>query len=183
MVEGELIQLENYGRTDISVDQQQDICLRKTAYLFSSCGRLGAILGQTETDQEEKLVLYARSLGMAFQLVDDLLDYTSNESVLGKPVLKDLEEGKVTLPIIYLMQRAGRAERDFVREVIRAQNFSPENKKEIIRLVSLYGTLSDVQRLAEEYAVEAKNCLMDFPPSIYREALLKVPEFVLDRSH
>ena len=183
MVEGELMQLEDNHHIDTLAEWQLKVCLRKTAYLFSGCGRLGAILGQIGAHEEEKLALYGRSLGMAFQLVDDLLDYTSNASDLGKPVLKDLEEGKITLPIIYLMQRADRAESNFVQEVIRTQDFSPDNKQEIIRLVRLYGTLRDVQRLAKKYAVQARECLMGFPDSTSREALLKIPDFVVNRTH
>ncbi len=183
MVEGELMQLEDNCRTDTLAERQLEVCLHKTAHLFSGCGRLGAILGQIVAHEEEKLALYGRSLGMAFQLVDDLLDYTSNVSDLGKPVLKDLEEGKLTLPIIYLMQRADRGERSFVQEVIRNQDFSSENKKEIVRLVRLYGTLRDVRQLAEKHAVQARECLMGFPNSTYREVLLEIPDFVVNRKH
>ncbi len=181
MVEGELIQLEHIGRTDVSVEEQLDICLRKTAHLFSGCARLGGLLGNADSEQEEKLGVYGRTLGMAFQLADDLLDYTSNVGVLGKPVLKDLEEGRATLPITYLMERADRTDRNFIREMVRDQDFSVANKERILRLVQLYGTLGDTRRLAEEYAEEAKRCLSDFPDSIYREALLKVPELVISR--
>lgn len=181
MVEGELMQLECIRSTEMMVDQQLEICMRKTAHLFSGCGRLGGMLGQVGREKEEKLGIYGRSLGMAFQLVDDLLDYTSNEHVLGKPVLKDLQEGRVTLPIIYLMQRADGGEQNFVRQVVRNQDFTEENKKRLVDLVENYGTLTDTHRLAQQYAEEAKRCLADFPDSIYREALLKVPEFVVNR--
>ena len=181
MVEGELMQLEWNGRADVPVNQQLEICLRKTAYLFSGCGRLGGLLGKVSLEKEERLGVYGQTLGMAFQLVDDLLDYTSNEHVLGKPVLKDLEEGRVTLPIIYLMERADRAEQNFIHRVVRNQDFSAENKKKIINLVESYQTLKDTRRLAQQYAERAKSCLTDFPDSIYREALLKVPEFVVNR--
>lgn len=183
MVEGELMQLACNWRVDISVEQQLEICSRKTADLFSGCSRLGAFLAGTDSGRENRLGVYGRSLGMAFQLVDDILDYTSNETVLGKPVLKDLEEGKATLPIIYLMQRADRAERRFIERVVQAQDFSSENKKKIIRLVRAYQTLAETQTLAERFAQEARSTLLDFPDSIYKEALLKVPEFILNRNH
>ena len=183
MVEGELIQWEQYGRIDLSVEEQLEICRRKTAYLFSGCGRLGAILADMDEQQEEKLGTYGHSVGMAFQLTDDLLDYTSNEDTLGKPVLKDLEEGNITLPIIYLMERADQKEQDFIREVVRTQDFSSANKKRIMELVRAYGTLSEVQNLAEEYARKAKTVLLDFPDSIYREALLNFADFVIDREN
>lgn len=181
MVEGELMQLKLNGRADISADEQLAVCLHKTACLFSACGRLGGLLGRVSSEREERLGVYGRALGMAFQLVDDLLDYTSNEHVLGKPVLKDLEEGKVTLPIIYLMQRAEKRERKFIGDIIRQQDFSTENKREIIRLVQTYETLTETQNLANHYAAQARDCLLDFPDSIFRDALLKVPELVVSR--
>ena len=183
MVEGELSQWEQYGRIDLSVEEQLEICRRKTAHLFSGCGRLGAILADMDEQQEEKLGTYGHSVGMAFQLTDDLLDYTSNEDTLGKPVLKDLEEGKITLPIIYLMERADQKEQDFIREVVQTQDFSSANKKRIMGLVRAYGTLSEVQKLAEEYTRKAKMVLLDFPDSIYREALLNFADIVIDRKN
>lgn len=181
LVEGELMQLEHIGSSEVSVEEQLEICLRKTAYLFSGCARLGGLLGNVGLEKERKLDDYGRTLGMAFQLVDDLLDYTSNAQVLGKPVLKDLEEGRATLPITYLMERADRTECSFVRQVVRSQAFSAENKERILHLVQAYGTLDDTGKLAQEYANQAKTCLSDFPDSIYRDALLKVPELVLGR--
>jgi len=183
MVEGELVQWEQFGRIDLSVEEQLEICRRKTAYLFSGCGRLGAILADMDEQKEQKLGTYGQSVGMAFQLTDDLLDYTSNEDTLGKPVLKDLEEGNITLPIIYLMQRADQKEQDFISKVVRTKDFSSANKKRIMELVRAYGTLGEVQDLAEEYVRKAKTALLDFPDSIYREALLKFADFVIDREH
>ncbi len=183
MVEGELIQWEQYGRIDLSVEDQLEICRRKTAHLFSGCGRLGAILADMDEQHEERLGTYGHAVGMAFQLTDDLLDYTSNEDTLGKPVLKDLEEGNITLPIIYLMQRADQKEQEFVREVVRTQDFSSANKKRIMDLVQAYGTLSEVQNLAEEYVRKAKTALVDLPDSIYRDALLNLADFVIDRKN
>ena len=181
MIEGELLQLRQQGIADLSVEEQLDICYRKTAHLFSGCGRLGAILGNVDSNQEKKLGAYGNAVGMAFQLIDDLLDYSSDEGTLGKPVLKDLEEGKTTLPIIYLLQRANRTEQKFVRDVIANQDFTLENKKEIIRLIHSHKTLEEVVKLATKYALDAKQALLDFPESAYREALLRFPEFVINR--
>ncbi|RPJ86581.1 MAG: polyprenyl synthetase family protein, partial [Acidobacteria bacterium] len=101
--------------------------------------------------------------------------------VLGKPVLKDLEEGRVTLPITYLMQRATGREKDFVRTVIRDKDFTEENKRKIIDLVNAYETGDELKRLAEKYAADAKESLAGFPDSIYRDALLRIPDFVTTR--
>ncbi|RPI28162.1 MAG: polyprenyl synthetase family protein [Acidobacteria bacterium] len=181
MVEGELIQLDQNGRSDISVEEQLEICRRKTAYLFGACGRLGGILGNVGAELERKIERYGTSLGMAFQLIDDLLDYTSSEEVLGKPVLKDLEEGRVTLPITYLMQRATSREKEFVGRVIRTKNFSAENKARILELVNAYQTGEELKQLARRYSEEAKECISHFPDSVYRDALLRIPDFVTAR--
>lgn len=181
MVEGELIQLEENGRLDITEQRQMDICLRKTAWLFSGCGRLAAIVAGADSGAEEKLADYGRHLGLAFQLTDDLLDYTSNERTLGKPVLKDLEEGKITLPIIYLMERAGESERRFLRDVVARQDFSSSNKKRIIEMVERHGTLEDCRALARQYARQAEESLRMFPDSVYREALVQIPQMIISR--
>jgi len=181
MVEGELIQLEQQGRLDLSVEEHLEVCRRKTAHLFAGCGRLGAILAEVDAEQEEKLHEYGHALGMAFQLTDDLLDYTSNEDTLGKPVLKDLVEGRTTLPIIHLMERAKSEETDFIRDVVQNQDFNPQNKQRIIDLVHAYGALEESQTLAEEYVLQAKEALLAFPESIYRDALFSLAELVMDR--
>jgi octaprenyl-diphosphate synthase len=182
MVEGELMQLQQNGRLDISAEEHLEVCLHKTGYLFSGCGKLGAILGGNGAEAESQLSHYGRAVGMAFQLTDDLLDYTSRQEVLGKPVLKDLEEGKITLPMIYLMQRADASEIAFVSEVLQSRDFSAGNKKRILSLVRAYETLPELMELACRYAAEAKACLDGFPESIYREALLRIPDLVVNRT-
>ena len=181
MINGELMQLEQDGHLDVSEEYQMEVCLRKTARLFSGCGRLAAIMANVEAEQEEALADYGRSLGLAFQLTDDLLDFTSEESVLGKPVLKDLQEGKLTLPIIYLLRRAKENEKEFVRNMVLKHDFSADNKSRVMDLVNRYGTLRDIQKLARVYADRSRKALEDFPPSVYREALLQIPGFILDR--
>ncbi len=181
MVEGELIQLEQNGRLDITRQQHMEISLRKTAWLFSGCGRLAAIVSGADAESEDKLAEYGRCLGLAFQLTDDLLDYTSDQETLGKPVLKDLEEGKITLPIISLMQRAGEADRGFLRGVIEGRDFSPGNKSRILELVRLHRTLQESRALARDYARRAVQCASAFPDSIYREALIQIPQLIVQR--
>jgi octaprenyl-diphosphate synthase len=105
MIEGELYQLSKKGDVTISEDEHLDIVRRKTAYLFGGCARIGGILGEATPDQERALEQYGISLGMSFQLIDDLLDFAGDESALGKPVGGDLREGKITLPIIRLLQQ------------------------------------------------------------------------------
>lgn len=183
MVEGELIQLERNYKLSSSVEEHLKVCWHKTAYLFAGCGRLGAITSGADREQEENLAAYGEALGMAFQLVDDLLDYTAKESVLGKPVMKDLEEGSVTLPIISLMRQATPAEQAFLQDVVERRDFSAANKDEILKLIRNYGTLEEVRALAGEYAEKARLALAGFPDTPYRDALLELPEVVLTRSN
>jgi octaprenyl-diphosphate synthase len=183
MVEGELLQLQQNYRLDISTEDHLRICWHKTAHLFSGCGRLGAILGDVDGATEDCLADYGESIGMAFQLVDDLLDYTSSEEALGKPVLKDLEEGTVTLPIIHLYQRAEAEERRFLDSVVSHRKFSEANKTRIIELVRKYGTVEESRRLANDYAARAQQSLSRFPFSAYREALLELPHFIISRKN
>ncbi|MEO7652291.1 MAG: polyprenyl synthetase family protein, partial [Bryobacteraceae bacterium] len=106
MVEGELLQLERIGRIDVTEADYMELVHRKTAGLFSACARLGALVAGADSRTEERLGEYAWNLGMAFQLVDDQLDFTAREQVLGKPVAGDLREGKITLPLIYALEKA-----------------------------------------------------------------------------
>ena len=117
MVTGEMMQLELDRKLETSVEDQIEICRRKTARLFSACASLPAILSGSGSEVEERLAEYGRALGMVFQLTDDMLDYTADEEGLGKPVMKDLEEGKITLPIIFLLEQANQVEREFIRRV------------------------------------------------------------------
>ena len=181
MVEGELLQLQLRYRLDVSTEDYYKVCWYKTAHLFSGCGRLGALASEAEPEVERALGGFGRALGMAFQLVDDLLDYTSSESTLGKPVLKDLEEGSVTLPIIQLMAKANPREREFLESLVRDRCFTPENKAEVVELVRRYATLDDVRSKAVEFAEEARRFLVDLPPSPYKSALAELPDLILNR--
>ncbi len=181
MVEGELLQLERQWKLDVSADEHVEICFRKTARLFEGCGRLAAVIAEAGAEAEERLAEYGRFLGMTFQLTDDLLDYTSNTAILGKPVLKDLQEGKVTLPIIHLLERAAPPDRAFVQEVVQQRGFTSENKRKIIRLVNEYGTLDELRTLAGSYAQQARESLVGFDHGSYRDTLQRLPTYITQR--
>src|SRR3984957_19597087 len=123
MVEGELIQLDRIGRIAITEADCMELVDRKTACLFSACARLGAVAANAETAAEDKLGDFAWNLGMAFQLIDDMLDFVSRESTLGKPVGGDLREGKVTLPLVYALEKASPAEKRMVERVLRDRHY------------------------------------------------------------
>ena len=124
MVEGELLQLERIGHIDITEADCMELVDRKTACLFSVCARLGAIAAGAGADVQEKLGEYAWNLGMAFQLVDDVLDFTAREKTLGKPVGGDLREGKVTLPLVYALECATPAERELVERILEQRSYT-----------------------------------------------------------
>ncbi len=181
MVEGELIQLNFNGNLDITEEQHLEISMRKTAFLFSACSQLGAILGSMDAEKEDLLRLYGLNVGLAFQLVDDVLDLTSNETTLGKPVGSDLKEGKLTLPLIYLMRDGNSRHREMVREVLRENNLDASRRDEVMKLVQDYGTADRVLKKAHDYAEKAKTCLKDFPSCQSRDALLFIPDYIVQR--
>ena len=123
MVEGELLQLERIGRIEVTEADCMELVDRKTACLFSVCAKLGALVAGADPQTEEWLGEFAWNLGMAFQLVDDLLDFTSREKVLGKPVGNDLREGKVTLPLVYALEQATPDERRRVEIILEERNY------------------------------------------------------------
>ena len=179
MIEGELIQLTFNGNMDITEEQHLEISIRKTACLFSACSQLGGILGSAGEDKEDRLRLYGLNVGLAFQLVDDVLDLTSNESTLGKPVGSDLKEGKLTLPLIYLMRDGEPRHRELVRKALRDSN--PDAAAEIFQLVREYRTADRVLEKAHDYAKKARTCLDGFPSCSARDALMSIPDYIVER--
>jgi octaprenyl-diphosphate synthase len=181
MIEGELYQLTKTGDVDISEDEHFEIIRRKTAYLFGGCAQIGGMLGDMTPVQHQALREFGFNLGIAFQLVDDLLDYTAEESALGKPVGGDLREGKVTLPIILLLQRGGAEADALIRSVVQERAVSKEQWREIVRLLREHRGPQLAYSRATEYAARAKAALDAFPPSREREALVALTDYVLSR--
>ena len=190
MVEGELLQLTRLGRMDLTEADTTELAYRKTACLFSGCARLGAVLGKQSKDIEEALAGYGRNAGLAFQLVDDLLDFTASPEELGKPVLSDLKEGKVTLPLIFALEAEASANghspsegRKLVAKVLEERGFLSVRPEQITKLVKETGALTRASNLARDYVSRAKACLEELPETEYRRALLAVPDFILDRKN
>jgi len=181
MIEGELYQLTKTGDVDITEEEHFEIIRRKTAHLFGGCAQIGGVLGGVSTEQEHALREFGFNLGIAFQVVDDLLDYTADESSLGKPVGGDLREGKVTLPIIYLLQRGGDQADQLIRSVVADRAVSKEQWREIIALLREHRTTELAYAKATEFAGRAKSSLDIFPPSRERDALKALADYVLAR--
>ncbi|HZQ17960.1 MAG TPA: polyprenyl synthetase family protein [Terriglobales bacterium] len=180
MVEGELLQIQKLGSL-LSLNEYFDLIYRKTACLFSVCMRLGAILGGASAEQEEQVARYGRDLGMAFQIVDDVLDLTASESVLGKPVASDLREGKVTMAVIHALERCTRDERVLIETVVEERAFNGVTHAEILNVLERYGSLDSAIAHALKYAESARKAICTFPSSEIKRALLWAPEFVVAR--
>ncbi len=183
MVEGELLQLTLLGKSQITERQLLDIVERKTAYLFSGCTKLPAIAAGMNHGSAERLAEIGMSLGMAFQLVDDVLDLTSTKDVLGKPVASDLKEGKMTLPVFFAINNASPEVSMKVQKVLDEREFRSVDRAEILGLVERSDGLERTRNLATQYATRAIQLLNEFPPSVYREAMIRIPEFILNREN
>jgi octaprenyl-diphosphate synthase len=182
MIEGELYQLTKNGDAGISEDEHFDIIRRKTAYLFGGCAQIGGLLGKVTAEREQALREYGFNLGIAFQLVDDLLDFTGDTERVGKPIGSDLREGKVTLPLIHLQRHEtdGAASR-IIRDIISSRSVTTEQWQALLHALKEHASIDFAYRRAVEFAERAKKPLYAFPPSSEREALLALPDYVLSR--
>ncbi|MCU1233015.1 MAG: Geranyltranstransferase [Candidatus Solibacter sp.] len=183
MVEGELLQLDRIGRIDVTEADCMELVDRKTACLFSVCARLGGLCGHTDPQTQEKLGEYAWNLGMAFQLVDDVLDFTAREKTLGKPVGGDLREGKVTLPLVYALERATPEERKLVETILEDRTYDRVPFQRILALLEKYQGIERVKERAQAFTDKARQTIGEFPESRYQRALLAVTELVTERDH
>lgn len=183
MVEGELLQLERIGKIDITEADYMELVDRKTASLFSACSRLGAIVGGGDEAAERRMGEFAWNLGMAFQLVDDILDFTSSEKMLGKPVGNDLREGKVTLPLIHAMSQATAEERKLVEIVLADGNYEQVPFLKILHFIRRYKGIEVTMEKAQAFTDKARSLMSEFPESKYQRALLAVTGLVTDRDH
>jgi len=183
MVEGELLQLDRIGKIAISEADCMELVDRKTACLFSVCARLGAITGGAKPEAQEKLGEYAWNLGMAFQLVDDVLDFTAREKTLGKPVGGDLREGKVTLPLVYALECATPSERRMVETILEQRSYEEVPFSRILGLLEKYRGIERVKERAQTFTDKARSLISEFPDSRYQRALMAVTELVTERDH
>jgi len=183
MVEGELLQLERLGSMSVTEADYMDLVDRKTASLFSACARLGAMVAGAENGMVGKLGECAWNLGMAFQLVDDVLDFTATENALGKPVGSDLREGKVTLPLIYALEEAADDEREVVRTILKDGSYDRVPFEKVLALIESRRGMERAMARAEAFTGKARGMINEFPDSPYQRALYGLTELVTDRDH
>jgi len=181
IVEGEIYQLTKNGDADLTEAEHFEIVQSKTAYLFAGCARIGGMLGPITREQQEALWQYGLNIGMAFQIVDDLLDFTGEEVALGKPVGGDLREGKLTLPVIHMRDRGGPRAAALLRKVVESREVSLDEWHEIKAMLTQTRSIEYANRVAFDYVERAKKALYSFPSSDARDALMFLPDYVVSR--
>jgi octaprenyl-diphosphate synthase len=180
MVEGELLQIQKLGKA-ISEAEYYDLIFRKTACLFSVSMRMGAVLAEATETQEAYLGAYGRAVGLAFQIVDDVLDLTATEEVLGKPVASDLREGKATLPVIHAIDHGTAIDRRTIQRVLDDRSFENVSRQEIQEILARNGSVEYAMAAADRYAAQSRQALAGFSDSDFKRALLWAPEYVVAR--
>lgn len=182
MVEGQFLELSHTHDWHLSRDEYLRIIISKTAVLMSAACTCGGIVAGAEKDAVDHLDGFGLNLGIAFQLIDDLLDYTSTEEEFGKPVGKDLKEGKITLPLIYALSELGNPEIDRLEELFKSDQASDDDYRELIDLVRRNGAVERIRSEAKDYVDRAARFLDLFSPSPAREDLLALNAYVVERS-
>jgi octaprenyl-diphosphate synthase len=180
MVEGELLQMEKLGHL-INEEEYFDLIFRKTACLFKVSMQLGAAVTHSDEQVETHLGEYGRNLGLAFQIVDDVLDLTAEEDVLGKPVASDLREGKATLAVIHALERGTGADREAIRTVLADRSFARVRHEAILEILERHGSIEYAMDTACAYAEAARLSIAELPETDAKRALLWVPGFVTSR--
>ncbi len=180
MVEGELLQMERLGRI-VREPEYYDLIYRKTACLFHVSMRLGAALAGASEEFEEQMGEYGRNLGIAFQIVDDVLDLTASEELLGKPVGSDLREGKATLAVVHALEHGAPRDREAIGRVLEDFNFDRTSHPEVLEILERSGSVDYALSAACQYAHLARTAISALPDSDYKRALLWMPDYVVSR--
>jgi octaprenyl-diphosphate synthase len=181
IVEGEIDQLTKNGVVDLTEEEHFEIVRRKTAYLFAGSAKIGGMLGDASPQQLQALWEYGLNIGMAFQLVDDLLDFTGEEEIIGKPVGGDLREGKMTLPVIHLLAKGDARADALLRKAVADRHVSRDDWRDLRAMLAHARSIDYAQRLASEFVDRAKRALYAFPASEARDALMYLPDYVVAR--
>lgn len=181
MAEGEVLQLINKNNIMMKKEEYLKIIQLKTATLMACCCQIGAILGGALPKEELALRNFGHNLGMAFQLVDDALDYVAKEERLGKTIGKDLKEGNVTLPLICLYRRASAEEKAIIKEIVESSSVEIRNLLCVIDLMRKYKAIEDTLEKAHSFMVQAESELKSLGQSKYKEALIALANYILDR--
>ncbi|MDD2734959.1 MAG: polyprenyl synthetase family protein [Desulfuromonadaceae bacterium] len=182
IAEGEVMQLLCTGELDLTEEQYTDVIRSKTAILMSAACEAGAILGEASQNQQKALADFGMDLGIAFQLMDDILDYVATEEEFGKSIGHDLEEGKITLPLIHTLKNCTASERTVIASVVELDEMSLDDFRAVSCLVRQYGGIDYTIEKARYYIDRCKCHLDQFAHTPVREALLSLSEYVVTRS-
>jgi len=182
MAEGEVMQLVRMGNPETTEEDYRYVVINKTAILISAACQIGGILGGVSPQKEKALADFGLNVGIAFQLMDDTLDYIADEKILGKTIGKDLIEGKVTLPLIYALRMCPPSDRERLAGIVKNQNRTDEDLKQVMRLVRDLAGIEYTVKRATDYVDQAQAALSAFPPSPEKEALLAISDYTLKRN-
>ncbi len=183
MTEGETFQLTQHGNLEVTEQDYLKVIQYKTASLLSATCRLGGIISGLDPNKREALARFGLYLGIAYQLADDTLDYIADPELLGKSLGKDLNEGKITLPLLHLLSNCGEQERVRVKNIVNADGISDRDLQEILTLMKRYGSIEYSLKKARESVEIAKKNLDFSPPALHRQALSVVADYVVSRDH
>ncbi|PIP35994.1 MAG: polyprenyl synthetase family protein [Desulfobacterales bacterium CG07_land_8_20_14_0_80_52_14] len=181
MSQGEIHQLQLKGNPTITEADYMEVIRRKTAVLFEGACRSGALLADASEEKVIALGRYGADLGLAFQMADDLLDYVSNTRVLGKTVGADLREGKLTLPVIYALQKTGKEKKDWILDMISRSDFSVQDFESLVKILHESGGIDYTKTMAKRYVESAKDSIGIFSLSPTRNLLMDIADYALSR--
>lgn len=181
MAEGEVMQLVKMGNPEMTEEDYYYVVINKTAVLISAACQIGGILGNASLEKEKVLADFGLNLGIAFQLMDDNLDYVSEEETLGKAIGKDLNEGKITLPLIHTLQTCSQTKRNCLTEIIKDPHRRQSDLGYVMKIVLDYGGINYTTQRAEKFVAKAESFLSFFPPSREKEALLALSDYTIRR--
>lgn len=183
IAEGEVLQLLTTNDTSTTEDAYLDVVAAKTAALFGATCRVSAVIANRGTDEEEALASYGRNLGIAFQFVDDVLDFAAREADMGKSVGDDFREGKITLPVILAFRRGSEDERTFWRRTLEDGEQNGGDLERAIHLLHQHGALTDTLDRARHFGAIARDALAIFPAGPEKDTMLQVVDFCINRAH
>ena len=183
IAEGEVLQLVTTNDTATSENAYLDVIKSKTAQLFAAAARIGAVVAGRPKAEEEALEGYGLNLGIAFQLIDDVLDYSARQAELGKTIGDDFREGKITLPVILAFRRGNDDERRFWKRTVEKMEQRDDDLKRAIELMTRHGSLRDTVERARHYGAIARDALGIFPESAEKRILLDVVDFCIERAY
>jgi len=182
MTKGEAVQLAYHGNTEITEETYLEVIRHKTASLISASCRMSGILSGVPKGEQDDLAQFGYHLGLAYQIIDDTLDYVGDKRLFGKAICQDLREGKVTLPLLHTLSSCNKREGDWVRAILKEDPLSEENVAKLIQLINQYHSIEYALDRARGAVESAKETLYSYPDSPHRQALLSLADFVLTRS-